>query len=183
MINIAGTGIHVKDIMTKRIITVDINKTIEEAGKKMARARVSTIIVTENKKPIGIITDSDIIKQIVAKNLKPSEVKVEDIMSSPLVTIGPDEDMLEAERKMRRNKIKRLPVVKNGKLIGIITPSDIARTCPEMVSILKESMEMQKETPQIKEGESLTGICEVCGNYSENLMFINNQWVCENCRE
>jgi len=180
---IAKTGVAVKDIMTVRVITIDINKNIEEAAKKMAKARAGSIIVIENEKPVGIITDSDIIKQVVAKNLRPSEVKVEDIMSSPILTIGPNEDMLEAERKMRKNKIKRLPVVENGKLVGIVTASDIARTCPEMVSLLKDSMKMQERVPQIVEGEPLAGICEVCGNYSENLVFVNDQWVCEHCRE
>ena len=180
--DIAGTGVTVKDIMTTRVITIDIDKNMHEAGKKMAKARVSTLIVMENRRPVGIITDSDIIKQIVAKNLRPSDVKVEEIMSSPILTIGPNEDMLEAERKMRKNKVKRLPVVENGKLVGILTASDIARTCPEMVSLLKNSMKMREPVPQIEE-EPLTGICEVCGNYSENLVFVNDQWVCEHCKE
>jgi CBS domain-containing protein len=176
------TGILVKDIMTKRIITADINTNLLEAVKKMARARVSTIVILENKKPVGIITDSDIIKKVVAQNLKPSTLKVEDIMSSPLITISPDADILEAEKIIREKKIRRIPVVKNDKLVGIITPTDVARNCPEMISLLKSRMEMEETTPTITQ-EPVSGLCEVCGNFSEDLKFENEQWVCEICRE
>ena len=78
-------------------------------------------------------------KKVVAKNLRPSDVKVEDIMSSPLITASPDEDASDVEMKMRKNKIKRVPVLENGKIIGIVTATDMARIFPEMVKILKES--------------------------------------------
>jgi len=179
---IKPVNIMVEDIMTKRVIMIDINKTLLDAGKKMANTRTGSIIITKENKPVGIITDSDIIKNVIAKNLKPSEIKIRDLMSSPLITVNPKEDIIEAERKMRKNKVKRLPVVDNGKLVGILTASDIARTCPEMLSLLQYRLEMRESMPEIME-ESFSGICEACGNYSENLKFENEQWICESCRE
>lgn len=179
---IVGTGISVKDVMTKRIVTTDINTNLHEAAKKMARARVSTLVILENKKPVGIITDSDIIKKVVAQNLKPSTLKVEDIMSSPLITINPDADILEAEKIIRERGIRRIPVVKDDKLVGIITPTDMTRNCPEMISLLKSRIEME-ETVQTVAQEPVSGLCEICGNFSEDLKFEDGQWVCEICRE
>jgi len=175
------TGIRVKDIMSKRVITIEEDKTILDAARKMVRGRASTVIVVKHGKPEGIVTDSDIIKKVVAKDKRASEVVVEDVMSFPLVTVPPDVDIAEAKRKMVENRIKRLPVVENGKVVGILTTTDIAMTGPEMISILKERI-MMKEEVRPRFVEEAAGFCEVCGNYSENLKLINGQWLCENCR-
>jgi len=73
VIKITAEKLTVKDIMTRRVITIDKDKSILDAAKKMTRARVGTIIIMDGKKPIGIITTTDIIKKVVAKNLRPSD--------------------------------------------------------------------------------------------------------------
>ena len=152
-----------------------------DVAKKMARGRVGSVIVQKEKKPIGIITDSDIIKKVVAKDKLPSSVKVEDIMSSPIIIVRPDDDVSVAKDKMIKNRIKRLPVVKNGEVVGILTTTDIAMTLPDMVEILKSQLLTERELKF--EEEVTTGICELCGNYSENLKMSGGLWVCESCRE
>jgi len=169
--------IQVKEVMTKRIITIDSDKTVYEAAKKMARARVSTIIVVKEGSPIGIITDSDIIKKVVAKDCKPSTIKVKDIMSRPIIYVTPEADLEEVKDIMIKRKIRRLPVISNGKLVGIITASDIARLCPEILYLVKP------RTIEQVIGEPVSGICERCYNYSDDLRFVDGRWLCTECRE
>ena len=82
---------------------------------------------------------------------------------------------------MKKFKIRRFPVVKNGKIVGILTNTDIARVSPEMIDVLNLRLKMRTGLPAIEMGTT-TGTCEVCENYSENLQFVNNKWVCESCR-
>jgi len=177
VISISLRRIQVKEIMTKRIITIDSSRTVYEAAKKMARARVSTIIVIEKGSPVGIITDSDIIKKVVAKDCKPSKVKVRDIMSYPIIYVTPEADLEEVKDVMIKRKIRRLPVISNGKLVGIVTASDIARLCPEILYLVKP------RTVERVIGEPVSGICERCYNYSDDLRFVDGRWLCAECRE
>ncbi|MCX8154197.1 MAG: CBS domain-containing protein, partial [Candidatus Bathyarchaeota archaeon] len=85
------------------------------------------IVIAENDKPIGIVTERDIIVKCLAKELNPREVKAKDIMSSPVISIEPDVEMLEAAKVMVSRMIRRLPVVENNKLVGIITTSDMIK--------------------------------------------------------
>jgi len=174
--------IYVKDIMITPVVTIDAEKTVKQAGELMKKTRKGCLIVTKKGKPIGIVSDSDIIKRVVAKNLLPSKIKVKEVMSSPLITIGPNEEILEAVRKMKKNNIHRLPVIENQKLVGILSLSDIARTSPEMLSLLEYRLKMKSFEPEIRE-KSTSGICESCENYSDELRNVNGQWLCESCRE
>src|SRR4030042_5512710 len=137
--------ILVKEIMSKPVQKIDLNATAELAGKIMAKERIDSIIVVREGNPIGILTDSDLIKKIISKNIKPSSIKVAKIMSKPLVTTTPDDSVLEASRKMKRSNIKRIPIVFNGRLVGILSTTDIARTVPKMEDLLEDKIE-PKET-------------------------------------
>ena len=175
-------GISVKNIMTKPAVKIEYNRTVQAAAKEMVKHRVGSIMVVKNKKPIGIITETDINKKVVAPGKDPKKLKTEEIMSSPIVFSSPHDDITTAVEKMEKHKIKRLPVVDKGKIVGILTNTDIARASPEMIDILNFRLKMRMELPSIKES-STSGLCEVCSEYSEDLIFVNDQWVCENCRE
>lgn len=174
--------IRVKDIMSKPVITIDADKTVKEAGELMKKVRKGLLVVTKGDKPAGIVTDSDIIKRVVAKDIKPSNVKINDLMSSPLITVGPDDDMLDAVRKMKKSNIHRLPVVKNGRVVGIVSLTDIARTSPEMLYLLEYRLKMKARPFEIKE-EFTSGVCDSCGGYFDDLKKIDDKWLCESCRE
>jgi CBS domain-containing protein len=174
--------IYVKDIMVKPVKTINYNKTVRDAAALMKKYGKGSLIVVKNKKPVGIITADDIIHKIVAKNIKPTSIKVKDVMSSPLITITSDSTCVDAAKKMRRNNVKRLPVVDNGKLVGIVSLDDIAVAVPEFTQYLEERLESTKEPLEIKE-EITSGICESCGEYSEELKLVNGEWLCESCRE
>jgi len=174
--------IRVKEIMTKPAIKTDYKKTVQQAAKEMVKHRVGSIIIVKGKSPIGIITETDLNKKIVAPAKDPRKIKVTDVMSSPIVFSDPNEDVVTAVEKMEKHKVKRLPVVSKGKILGIITNTDIARASPEMMDILNYRLKMKSELPTIKE-TSTSGLCEICGGYSNDLQFADDQWICENCRE
>lgn len=168
--------------MAKPVKTIDYNKTIKDAATLMKKYGKGSLIVLKNRKPVGIITADDIVYKIAAKNIKPSSVKIKDMMSSPLITITPDSTCADAAKKMRRNNIKRLPVVDKGKLIGIVSIDDIAIAVPEFTQYIEERLESSKESLEIKE-EVTSGICESCGEYSEELKLFNGQWICGSCKD
>lgn len=174
-------GLLVKHIMTRKVIRIDQGKSVQDAAKEMTKHRVGSIIVTKNDKPIGIITESDLKKKIVALNKDSKKVKTKDIMNSPLVFIPSSVDITVAVDKMKKHKIKRIPVIDKEKLVGIMTYTDIARSSPDLMELLDWRMKLEGG-PSIKE-TSTSGICESCGNYSDDLSYENEQWICESCRD
>ncbi len=176
--------ILVKDVMSKKVNTIEENKSVFQASKIMAKSRRGYVIVLKKNKPVGILTDSDILEKVISKGKDVKKIKVKEVMSSPLITISPDVDISEVSRIMRKNLIKRIPVVDKGKLIGVITDSDIAKVTPEFVNILEERLEAKARGFEPERIESSTsGICEECGNYSDRLFYINGKWLCESCKE
>jgi len=103
-------------------------------------------------------------------------------MSKPLVVAYAGETILDATRKMKRSNIKRLPVVDQGKLIGIISMTDIAKTSPEMIDLLEFKLKSKEMPTEIRE-KFTSGICDSCGNYTDDLRNLDDRWLCESCRE
>lgn len=173
----------VKDVMSKPVVTIEYNKSAKKAAELMKKPpRKGCLVVIKDRKPIGIISDSDLIKKVVARNVKGSEINVIDVMGKPLVTVNPNDDVLIAVRKMKKSNIHRLPVVEGEKVVGLISMSDIARTSPEMLDLLEYRLKMKEEPVEIKEKET-SGICDNCGNYNEHLIAADDQWLCENCKD
>ncbi len=114
----------VREIMKKNVITIDAEKTIEEACKIMGEKHIGSLIVTLDNKPCGIFTERDLISKVISKNVNMKEAKVKDFMSSPLIFVKPDFHIREAAKIMFEMHIRRLPVIENDKLVGIFTSSD-----------------------------------------------------------
>lgn len=119
-------GITVKDIMNNSIISVDATITANEAAKMMEDTKVGAVIVMENNTPIGIVTDRDFAIKIVAHAYQIT-TPVKQIMSSPLIATSPDETVLMAADLMYSRDIRKLPVIDNDKVIGIVTASDLVK--------------------------------------------------------
>jgi CBS-domain-containing membrane protein len=124
------------------------------------------------------------LEKVISKGKDPKKLKVKEVMSSPLITISPEEEVVSASRLMRKNVIKRIPVVKNGKLVGIITDSDIAKMSPEFINIIEERLMAKEEgfEPERIKGR-ISGFCEECSNYADELFYVNGKWICENCKD
>jgi CBS domain-containing protein len=116
----------VEKIMTKNVVTCSPNTSIMEAAKKMRNKTISSVVIIEDKKPVGIVTERDFTKKVVSVNLDTKSNNVTKIMTSPVITIPPETNIFYANEQMQKRKIRRFPVTdKNGELIGIITQRDI----------------------------------------------------------
>jgi CBS domain-containing protein len=116
----------VKDLMTKEVLTIDSNKTIIEAAALMSQNDVGDLVVMENNTPVGIVTERDFVRRILAVG-KSTNTSVSEVMSTPLRVIDPEAPIKEAARRMVSKGIRRLAVIKDNKLVGIITVTDFAR--------------------------------------------------------
>jgi CBS domain-containing protein len=117
----------VRDIMTKEIVTIDGDKTALEAAKLMAEKGISSLFVMKDAQPVGIVTERDFIKKICAKELAIAQVKIAEIMSKILTTADPEMPIEVAVQRMINHKIRRLPIMEGGKIVGIITVTDLAK--------------------------------------------------------
>ncbi|MDF2738052.1 MAG: putative signal-transduction protein containing cAMP-binding and domain [Nitrososphaeraceae archaeon] len=117
----------VRDIMTKDLLTISEKDTALKAAQLMSEKGVSSLIVLSDEQPIGIITERDFIKKVCLKELKLSNVKVGDMMSKIRTSASPDTSIDVAVQRMVNNRIRRLPIIENGNLVGIITVTDLAK--------------------------------------------------------
>lgn len=123
----------VRDIMTARVVAVAADATITEVARKMRDESVGSIVVTDGKGVVGIVTDRQITHTIVADGLDPNTVTVKEIMFTDFVPLEPDWDLLRAVRLQRELAMRRLPVIENGKPVGIVSVSDIAAFAKELI--------------------------------------------------
>ena len=113
--------------MTKYVVTIDSNRTALEGAKLMAEKGISSLIVINDQNPIGIVTERDFVKKICINELDVSKVKVKEIMSKLRTFADPDIPIEVAVQRMVNHKIRRLPIMENGKVVGIITVTDLAK--------------------------------------------------------
>lgn len=114
-----------KDIMAKRVKTSDENVSLFEIAKKMKQNDISTVIITRKNKPVGIVTERDMAQKVAANALDVKKIKVKEIMSSPIQSIKPNTNIFFAQNMMHKEHFKKLPVIEKGKLVGIVTQTDI----------------------------------------------------------
>jgi len=119
-----GKTITIANVMTKSVISVDASITINEAAKMMEDAKVGAVIVMENNLPVGIVTDRDFSVKVVSHAYQIT-APVKQIMSSPLISINSDETVRMAADLMHDRRIRKIPVIDDGKVVGIITATDI----------------------------------------------------------
>jgi CBS domain-containing protein len=117
----------VRDIMTKEIIMIDGSDTALEAAKRMSEKGISSLFVVKDGDPVGIVTERDFIKKVCAKEIPIADVKVSEIMSKILTTADPETPIEVAVQRMVNHKIRRLPIIEGGKIVGIITVTDLAK--------------------------------------------------------
>jgi CBS domain-containing protein len=180
------TRMVVKDIMSSPVVTLAENATSNKVATLMDENDLGCVIVTNKAgKPIGIITERDLVIRVLAKNLMPDAVNAKEIMTSPLVTIQPDATISEAARRMSRLDIRRLGVVYKGNLVGLISSKDILGVMPELIELIQERTRIEdaEKAEETEEEESpLSGYCDRCGVFSENLKDVDGQNLCEDCR-
>ncbi|MFZ2471790.1 MAG: CBS domain-containing protein [Methanothrix sp.] len=179
------TEIPVRDIMTRPVITADADLDVLSAAKKMGSANVGSLIIVSCDKPSGILTERDLVKKVLARGIDPRSLKVAEIMSSPVVSIEPDASLREAASLMLRSGVKRLPVISQGMLVGIITDTDlVSGSSLGLNEILSDLLEMHRESIHLEQPRGVVrGICEVCGQLSDTLESVNGELLCWSCRD
>ncbi len=176
----------VRDVMSSPVITVDEEAPANYVAELMDKHGLGCIIVTgKDGKPIGIITERDLITRVLAKNIAPNSLKAKEVMTTPLITIEPGEAITEAARRMSRLNIRRLGVVYKGQLVGLLSSKDVLSVMPELIETIQEKARIEGENmaqTSTEETMSLAGYCDRCGGWSDNLKDLNGEFVCEDCR-
>ena len=175
----------VKDIMSSPVITIEENGSAGSVAALMQKNKVGCVVVTAGEdRPIGIITERDLVVRVVASDLKPSKVAVKEIMSTPLITIGPDETLNEAGRMMSRLNIRRLGVMYKGKLVGIVSSKDVLSIMPELIEIIQEKTRIANQgiSTGLLEQPPLAGYCDNCGQWADDLTEVEGNFLCEDCQ-
>ena len=126
------TGYKISDLMVQRVLTAEPTATVKECAKLMADKQIGSLVIADNKKIVGIVTEQDMSRKVVAKALD-YEASVSEILTKKLVDIMPTDDIYTAMVRMSKYNIKHLPVVSAGKLVGIISFKDIIRAEPALL--------------------------------------------------
>lgn len=176
----------VKDVMSSPAVTVDETAAVNKVAALMNKHDLGCIVVTsKQEKPIGIITERDLVVRVLAKNTKPDTKKAKNVMTSPLMTIEPDATITDAAKKMSKLDIRRLGVVYKGQLVGIISSKDVLGVMPELLETIQEKTMIESENmveKAEKESAPLSGNCDRCGMWSDNLTEVNGEFLCEDCK-
>lgn len=133
----------VSQVMSKNVLTVEKSTSLQEAAQNMKKSNVGCVIVIENGKPLGIVTERDFVTKIAAEG-RPLFTDISEVMSSPLITIDPEETIWEASEIMKEKRIHKLPVKENEQIIGIVTTTDIVK-----ISSVGSDSEMRRICDQI----------------------------------
>jgi len=173
----------VKEAMKSNPVVVKPTISVLEAASLMKNKKIGNVLVVEDNQPIGILTESDIIKKVVAEGKIAKVVLVKEVMTTPVIVTDPYIPVEEAMKTMGKCNIRRLPVVENGKLIGIITHKDISRISPLLNEIAREWYNISRKDESYLRSQIYSGKCEDCNVLSTNLKNIDGRLLCEDCAD
>lgn len=173
--------VSIKNVMRKAVVTVDPATSISNVAKILTNNKVGSAVVVSGKKPIGIVTADDIV-QLAAKGEDLKKTKVKDLKAGKLVSAKPSDNMLDVMKRMVKVGVKRMPVIDGSKLVGIVTEKELLLAAPELIEVLSEKLKAR--IGEVAEADNaITGMCEKCGNFSDDLRHSEGRWFCEDCRE
>ncbi len=131
-------SLEVQNIMVSNVVTVEANSSVADAVKIMNQRGIGCLVATENGSPIGIVTERDLLKRVLAEYKNPKETKVQEIMSRPLIIGKPNLEIGEVVELMFDRKIKKLPIVEDGRLLGLVTFTDLLNFQPQLIKVVKQ---------------------------------------------
>jgi CBS domain-containing protein len=139
--------LKVEYLMTRDVVTVELGSPLKTAVDLMNEHDIGCVVVLENGKPIGIITERDLMKKVFAVYEEAKQLKVDQVMSKPIIAARKDEDGEHAAKKMLEKRIKKLPVIDDGTLVGIVTLTDLFKYEPELIKSYTTLMRCKSECP------------------------------------
>jgi CBS domain-containing protein len=176
------TRVLVRDIMNSPVVSASPDDTIHDIAKKMKEETIGSIVIMEKDKPVGIVTDWDIVTKAIVNDSKPSQIKAKDVMKE-IYTIESEESITEAARLLRKHNIKRLGVVYKNRLVGIISSSDVIAVTPDLVEIVSEKAAIIRgELGIARPASNVSGYCDECSEWSDLLQYDEGTFICEVCR-
>jgi CBS domain-containing protein len=173
--------VEVKDVMSSPVITVKEDDNVTKVANIMTRRGIGSVVVVDKKrKPLGMITEKDVVRKVASKGLHPNKIKATKIMSKPLRTVDPTLDIKEAARRMNQAKVKRFAVLQAGKLVGIVTATDIVDVTPALIDVMEEKSKI-RPLVEPRETSALAGYCDECGAWSDDLKSRDGSFRCSDC--
>jgi len=182
--------ILVSDVMTRDPVTIKAKTNLLNCAKKMVKKKVGSLILVDKKRLVGFISSDDILWALTKKSKKDlSKIPAIDIAKKKIATIKQDATLEETLKKMKKLKFRRLPVIKNKQVIGMITMRDILTFNPEFYPELSEIQKIKEETKKLKRLKKAKnrefmhqGPCEECGS-TDILYRIDDKLLCETCKD
>jgi signal-transduction protein with cAMP-binding, CBS, and nucleotidyltransferase domain len=177
------TGYLVSDCMSQTPLTTAPTTSIRKCAGLMKKNKVGSIVVVDNnKKPLGIVTNQDIVFRVVSKGTNLNE-PVSKFMSTTLIRVKPEEDIFSALEVMNKNMIRHLNVIRGGELVGFLTLKDILKIEPALFDLYVGKIDGRIEgNNNINPLYENDGICAICGNYTKSLTEVNGIKVCALCK-
>jgi len=143
-------SIKVDDVMVEDVVTVEAEASVKRAVEIMNKHEIGCLIVVKRGKAVGIVTERDMLRRVLVGARDPRKTKVREIMSAPLVVGNSQMEIEDAVKLMFEMKVKKLPIVDKGKLVGLVTLTDLARYQPHMIELLKKIMATQLPPKRMK---------------------------------
>lgn len=174
------TKVMVRDVMNNPVVTASPDDTVKELAKMMSDAAVGSVVIIDKDKPVGIVSDWDIVTRAAVRDEKPSGIIAKNIMQ-PLITIDSEKEITEAARLLRKHGIKRLGVTRRNELVGMVSSSDVTAVMPELVDVVSEKASLLRgevgRSPTL-----ISGFCDECGQWSDYLQYADGKFLCDECR-
>ncbi len=181
-----ASDVLVKNVMSENPLIIKKEENIKTAANLMSEAKTGSLVVLDSDGELaGILTEMDIVDDLVSEGLDPDKVLVKEIMSTPVHTVESSKPIQEAAKTMADLKIRRLPVVEGEEMVGIITENDILEISPTLIEITREYKRIRGPSKDQEYSETVrretSGYCESCGVYSEQLILENGRLLCPEC--
>jgi CBS domain-containing protein len=132
------SAVLVRDVMTSNVKTVRPDDSLREVIEKMVRFHIGCVVVVQEKRPVGIVTERDVLVRLSLMGVDMDTTRAKDLMSSPVLTIGERRTIEEASRLMTQKNVKKLAVTRDDELIGIVTGTDVMRSAPKLTDLFEE---------------------------------------------
>jgi len=170
------------EIMTTKVISITLETSADVCAKLMVENHIGSIIVLDkNNKALGIITKENLIKNVIAANADASTVLALDIMSSPVITAPQTMTIIQAMQLMSKQGIRHLVILKEGKVAGMCSDTDIFKVVPQLIMLEQEYLKVLGESQITEEILDLAGYCDDCKEFTEQLIFHEGSYICYDC--
>ena len=176
--------IAVGDIMTRNFVHSGPKHSIYDCAKIMTKERVNSLLITNHKKLVGIITARDILWTLTKKpGIDLRKINVMEIATKKVAVIKPSSEISEAIEKMKMYNFRRLPVISRGEIIGVVTLKDILAVDPSLYSEMSALIDVRERERKIERDDEWpeAGFCDNCGTFAE-LLKVENRLLCPDCR-